>query len=135
VGAKYMNQGLFEALQNLISNQLNGATAHLYTNNYTPVPGSVLANFTEMTGTGYAAQTLASWSTPVLGGDGFYTTQAAPVNFTNSGGSSWTAAYGWYYLDAGGTNVISAGLFAAPITNTAGSSIPLAPIIAAGSEY
>lgn len=135
MGAKVVNVGLLEALNDLIASQLNGAIVHLYTNNYTPVSTSVVGNFMELASTGYAAQTVASWGTPVLGVDGYYTTTGGAVTFNNSTGSSWTAVYGWFITDAAGTTVISAGLFSAPITVVAGGNLPFSPIIACGSEY
>jgi hypothetical protein len=135
MGAIFVNDGLLLALNDLIASELANATAHLFTNNYTPVPGSVLADFTEMTGTGYAAITLNAWGTPVLGGDGFYTTANSAITWSNTGGTSWAPAYGWYYLDSTGTKVLSAALFTTPITVAAGGTLPLAPIIACGSEY
>jgi hypothetical protein len=135
MGAIFPQVGLYAALADLISSLFNNARVHLYTNNYTPVPATMLTNFTELVGTGYAPQGVGSWGSPVLGGDGFFTTTGAPVTFTNSGVIAWPAAYGWFITDSTSTLLISAGLFSAPITVGVGGDMPFSPIMSQGSEY
>ena len=135
MGAKYMNTGLLQALNDLIGTQLSGAKVHLYTNNYTPTPSSLPSNFTELIASGYTAYAVPAWSSPVLGSDGFYTTNGTPNTWTNTGGVPWSAVYGWYITDSTDLNVISAGLFVGAIVVGVGGNLPFGAVIACGSEY
>lgn len=70
----------------------------LYTNDYTPVEGSVAGDFTEASGSGYSPITLtgSSWGAPAdLGGLGMIATYAAQ-RFTFSG--SLGNVYGYYLV-------------------------------------
>jgi hypothetical protein len=135
VGAKVVNVGLQSALEELTGTLLAGALVHLYTNNYTPIAASVLGDFTELASSSYTSQEVLSWGTPVLGGDGYYTTTGGAVTFNNTSGSTWTAAYGYFITDETGTVLVSAALFASPIAVVAGGNLPFSPIYALGSEY
>jgi hypothetical protein len=81
---------------------------HLYTNNYTPVEGSLLANFTECVATGYAVKTLtgASWTVATAAG----TTEASYAEQTFTLTASATV-YGYYVTDSAGTGLLWAELF------------------------
>jgi hypothetical protein len=100
---------------------------HLYVNNYTPVKGSVLANFTECTATGYAAVscTAANWTVSTVSG----TTEAAYPEIT------WTLTsaapiYGYYVTNADSSVVIWAEQFASVESIQAGGGkIAMTPSI------
>jgi len=133
-----VNEGKLLALNDEITSLLVNCTLRLFKNNYIPVPGSLLANFTEPTGVsvGYAPFTLNSgWGAPVLGVDQFYTTTNSVRTWTNSGLVNWEAVYGWFYVDPTNTYAISAGLFNTPITLLPGQTLPMIPVFALGSEY
>jgi hypothetical protein len=97
---------------------------HLFKNNFTPDPGSVLADFTEATFTGYAAvQSIAKFGTPYKVIDGEYQTDSSAFNFACSGGSSQTV-YGWYltWNDGSTTWVRKSGVFTTPFVMITGAS-------------
>lgn len=135
MGAIYVFQGLANALADLIVGQLALAQVHLFTNNHTPSQADTIADYTELVGTGYVEQAVNPWGSEVLGGDNFYTTTGPLLTFTNSGGTPWLPIYGWYLTDSSGAILLTAGLFAGPITIGVGGNLPFQPILACGSEY
>jgi hypothetical protein len=104
----------------------------LYSNNYTPVQTSTHANFTEVTGGGYAAITLTNGSWTVTVGndpsDAVYAEQT--FTFTGTIGGSGIV-YGYYIVDddGSGSNVlIYAELFGTSFTPANnGDNIKLTP--------
>jgi hypothetical protein len=102
----------------------------LFSNNYTPVEGSTLASFTEVTGGGYLAKLLTPANWTVTAGDpsfGLYDAQQT-FSFTGPTGAPSTI-YGYYMVDT--SNVVrwaerfpGANL---PFTPVAGSSIRITP--------
>lgn len=71
----------------------------LFSNDYTPVEGSVVGDFTEATFTGYSAKTLAGASWTVVEGapsEASYAEQS----FTSSAGSQNQNIYGYYLVRA-----------------------------------
>jgi hypothetical protein len=128
MSAILVDVGKLSNLSSLIGNQFPSAKAFLYANNYTPVHGSVFSNFTECSFTGYARQTVAGWSAPVLDASFNASSTAGAVTFTNSGGSS-TNVYGWgLLLSPAFTTLLVAELFAgAPLVVGAGQSLILTP--------
>jgi hypothetical protein len=91
----------------------------LYSNNYTPVQGSALGNFTEVTGGGYAGISLTngSWTiTPANDpSDAVYAEQT--FTFTGAIGGSGIV-YGYYLEDNDGSTgvVVFAELLGTPFT-------------------
>ena len=81
---------------------------HLYTNDYTPVEGSTISNFTECTASGYAAITLTGSSFTVSTAAGVTTAEYAQQTFTLTGAST---DYGYYITDNAGTQVLWAERF------------------------
>jgi hypothetical protein len=85
---------------------------HLYKNNFTPLFGSVLADFTECDFAGYAVADVvpANWPTPgsvANRAQSIY--QPAPLVFTPSAGSQ--NAYGYYLTDNADSVVLIAERF------------------------
>jgi len=101
---------------------------HLYSNNYTPVEGSAVGNFTEASASGYAAKSLtgSSWTITTTTG----TTEAVYAEQT----FTFTAAqvvYGYYVTDAANTGLLWAELFTGAPFNipSGGGSIKVTPRI------
>lgn len=104
---------------------------HLYTNNYTPVSGSVLANFTEAAWGGYAPVVVNGTDFTITGITGHIGTIAAlPVGFGNTTGSP-QPAYGYFVTDdnASPTDLFACARFdAAPIDVPDGGGLAVIPI-------
>jgi hypothetical protein len=101
---------------------------HLNNNNYTPVAGSTLTNFTETGFTGYAAVTLtrAGWSTPTIVSGNAQSTYAQ---------QSWTCTgtgdtiYGYYVVGPTSGKVLWAEQFASSRTLANGDVLNVNPQI------
>ncbi len=93
------------------------ATVHLFTNNYTPLPTSVVGDFTEAAYVGYAAGVVAGWTANDIQADGTVTTDSTNVMpFVGPVGGAGPTVYGYYVLSAGGgTPLIYATRFTAPV--------------------
>lgn len=96
---------------------LAGATVHLYTNDYTPTPQSVVGDFTEATFTGYAAVAVAGWTANRLEASGAVSTDATNViPFVGPGDATGQSIMGYFVKSAGGgTPYLYAVKFAAPV--------------------
>lgn len=86
------------------SNPLGGATCKLFKNNYTPVAGSVLGDFTEADFSGYTSQALTGWTTPATVSAHARTTATA-LSWTKSGATG-NSIYGYYVVN--GSNLLFA---------------------------
>lgn len=73
----------------------------LYKNDYTPVAGSTLANFTEADFSGYSSLTLTGGSNAVMDGGRAKVGYSARV-FTHDGGVTANQIYGYYVQNSGG---------------------------------
>lgn len=110
----------------------NGVSIRLYSNNYTPVEASTLANFTEVSGGGYSAVSLAGNSFTWTPGDP--TVGEAPEQewvFTGATTAPGTI-YGYYLVDLVTGLYIGGERFAGailPFTPVAGSTIRLTPTV------
>ena len=90
----------------------------IYTNDYTPVEGSVVANFTEATAEGYAAIELAGASWTIATAAGVTTATYAQQTETFTAAST---NYGYYITNHDGSQVLWAERFSdAPHTIPAG---------------
>lgn len=97
---KVPNVGLLKLLPEL-TGQLTGAEVCLFTNDYTPVASTVLADFAEATFPGYARQPLATWGAAVIVSD--HSRQvAADCLFTLSTSGGPYSNYGYFILDSAG---------------------------------
>jgi len=117
----------------LLSRMLNKAATgdvklHLYANNYTPVEGSLLANFTACSAAGYAVKTLAgaSWTVTTTTG----TTEAVYAEQTFTFTAS-QVVYGYYVTDSAATSLLWAELFTGAPFNipSGGGSVKCTPRI------
>jgi len=106
---KVPDAGELVFLENLAVALLNGARVLLYQNNYTPVDGSVLGDFTEADFDGYTAngQVLGSHSTPAIV-SGRATTTWTPKIWTHDGGATANLIYGYYVVDGSLTELLFA---------------------------
>jgi hypothetical protein len=85
-------------LTNHVTNLLNNNVYfRLFTNNYTPVAGSVLSSFVEAAFVGYVPQRATGWSAATLIGNNA-TTTANPITYQNTSGVSQTI-YGVFVTD------------------------------------
>lgn len=91
---------------------------HLYTNDYTPVEGSVVGDFTEAVAAGYAAIELAGASWTIATDTGVTTASYAQQTFTFTAAST---NYGYYVTNNDGSQVLWAERFSdAPHTLPSG---------------
>ena len=81
---------------------------HLYTNDYTPIEGSVIGGFTECTADGYEAIALTGSSFTVESSAGTTTATYAQQTFTLTGEST---DYGYYITDNSSAQVLWAERF------------------------
>jgi hypothetical protein len=103
-------------------------TVELYQNNYTPVDGSVTADFTAATFTGYSAVTITNGgfaAATIVSSEGNATYTPAP-SFTCTGGSSQTV-YGWFLRGATSGKTYFAQKFTAARVMVAGAVEALDP--------
>ncbi len=102
---------------------------HLYKNNYTPVDGQVIGDYTECAYPGYATQTVApaGWSAPTDDGTCCTSTAAQQV-YTATGGSA-ESAFGYYVTSSVDGALLWGEKFAASIDmSAAGKSTVLNPV-------
>lgn len=86
----------------LIRAAWNGAaalTVRLFKNNYTPVEGSVAADFTTPDYNGYAAQVAANWTAAHTVGVKAQT-EADPLIFSHTAGATSNTIYGYFVQPA-----------------------------------
>lgn len=107
----------------------NNIFVHLYygsgTPDHTDTESTLAAN--EATFTGYTAQQVTSWGTPVIDALFQAVTVGSPVTFTNSGGSASAPIYGFWYEDHSRSKALLFGKFASPITIPAGTPFTFTP--------
>lgn len=110
-GLVYSQLNAIHALTFLTSatKYLDGVSIRLFSNNLTPTPENVLADFTESAWTGYAEAGPLVWGVPFLAPDAVIKVAAASVQFTQTGVISTGTSYGWYMVgDPGGAEYLVA---------------------------
>lgn len=112
---------------------------HLFKNDYTPVPGSLFANFTEADFTGYAAQDLAM-NLPVTVSGKATCTNNVVMSFTMGTPGTTNTVYGYYVaLNAdtfGYGRLLWAERFDNPVFFTnSGDQLNLTPVFTLFSEH
>lgn len=122
-----------------------GWKVRLYTNNFTPVKGSAVGDFTELTNVevpGYVAVAGAWQGTPVRKADGSWEDGGTgPLNFAASAPPpSPQIVYGWFATDSTGATLIGGGRFDTPFTfTTTGDGMNLEQVIrvlqSSGTDY
>jgi hypothetical protein len=107
---------------------LEDFVVRLYSNNYTPVDGSTLANFTEATFTGYTELDImrSDFSTPVIVANVAEAQTSVPPEWTCTGGAAQDI-YGWYLVGVDSGKVLAAQRFDAVRTMAAGATETLDP--------
>lgn len=99
-------------------------TVHLYKNDYTPVAGSTLANFTPCTFPGYGLLA-ANFGAVGINGAGEAEMTSALLTFTQTAASVSTV-YGYFVTNGAGDQLVFAERFATPVNlNLAGDTIRL----------
>jgi len=108
-------------------------TVKLFSNNFTPIEGSVEGDFTESTFTGYVEQTGVAFLADVINGDGSVSSvMGGNVQFLQTATTISELAYGYYLLDNDG-DLIGGEKFNAPINfNAIGVGLRLSVAITAG---
>lgn len=119
--------GEVEMLSRILNKVATGdVKLHLYKNDYTPVEGSALANFTECTAAGYAVKTLtgANWTIATASGISEASYAEQTFNFTAT-----EVVYGYYITDSGTTKVLYAERFTSAPFNipSGGGSVKVTP--------
>ena len=100
----------------------------LFQNNYIPVNGTLVANFTEATFSGYAAQTVPNFGSPSTVSNKAKIVAASACVFSHNGGGTSNTVYGYYFTDSTGVSLILAERFAAPIVMaSSGDTISITP--------
>jgi len=100
----------------------------LFTNNITPSLSDTVSTYTEAVFSGYApvSQTFSNFTLNGVTGHNGYAL-AAPINFTNSSGSS-VNVYGYFVTDTTGTILLAAARFdSAPVAIPGGGSTQVVP--------
>lgn len=110
--------GKLQLLDRLVGNNtypcFQNARAELFVNNHVPVDTDTAGAFTLASWSGYASQTIGSWSASALSGGVGLSTGAA-VNFGNSTGST-QLAYGILLFDPSSGLLLAGAYFAgAPV--------------------
>jgi len=110
---------------------LDTLTLKLYSNNKTPAEGDTAADYTEISGGGYAAKALASGSWVITGGDPSVASYAAQdFNFTGVTNAP-AVIYGYFVVDSNnllrGSERFPAGVI--PFTPSNGALIRITPKI------
>jgi hypothetical protein len=112
---------------------LGTLTLHLARNNVTITRASVLTDFTEANFSGYAAQTIGAWGTPVYDATNHrYNSSAPPLTFLNSTGSVGNSIYAVYITNVAGHLVYAEEVTGGPATpvdmTTAGKAYIYQPV-------
>lgn len=118
------------AFRDALINTPDGSNVHLYQNDFTPNPQSVLTDFTECDFVGYAEVAVgATWTdtlVPQTGEVRVYTTVSA--DFTAGVILAPQTAYGFYVTDDADAVLQGFGRFDEPVLFSAsGESLPLVP--------
>ena len=106
------NEGLLPSHEEFLDNGEDWSL-RLFRNDFTPVAGSVLADFTVANFTGYTSKTLTravgagTWGAPSLNGNVSESVYGTDQSFTYTGATSQTI-YGWYIVGATSGKVILA---------------------------
>lgn len=108
-------------------------TLKLFTNNYTPVAGSIASNFTECAISGYSAKTLTrgSWNDASTNGSNKAEISYATQSWTFSGSGT---VYGYYVVSASGGVLLWAELFPSARTIASTDVLNLTPKFTFNSE-
>ncbi len=103
-----------------IAGDLAGATVHLFTNNFTPTPDSLIADYTEAAYAGYAGIAVSGWTAPAYQSRGVWSTDSTNVmDFVGPAAGGGPTVYGYFVKSAGGGTPLLYGVrFANPVDTT-----------------
>jgi hypothetical protein len=131
-----------QAGENILLNYLTGFTAgtgtriKAYKNNYIPVVGSLIGNFTECDFTGYTDVVTGTWVAAGPDGSGRATASAPQVAFTASGSAVGNTVYGVFITDNPATQVLWAERFDTPfVVAVSGDQVKYTPTFTFKSEF
>ena len=107
----------------------------LFQNNYDPVPGSVLGDFTAATFSGYSVVNLnpSTFGTPAYASGEGSMLSSAISTFTNAGTSQ--TIYGYYVWDNDTSKYLFGESFGSPVVMTTGYTISVQPKVKERSAY
>jgi len=83
-----------------------GGKIHLFTNNFNPLPSSVLTAFTEATFTGYLAISVTAWGAPFTDVSGSAASVAPSAEWVGPSDASGETIYGFYYTTGAGAGTL-----------------------------
>ena len=132
------NVGEIELLDRLLkgatSTNDGDYTLYLYQNDYTPVSGSTLANFTEADFDGYTIMTLsqATWASVSLNGSGKAESSYTQQSWTC--GSTGNTIYGYYITGNTSGELLWAEKFGSSKALTNGDILNLIPVITLSND-
>lgn len=130
------NNGKISLLSSFDAQQSATLKLRLYQNNYTPVEGSVLGDFTEATFSGYA-QATPLVAVDITGPDGTnrWTITWSQCSWTKNGATG-NQIYGYYVLNAANQVLFAERFGAAPIDMTVnGNHLQLTPKLTMKSQF
>jgi hypothetical protein len=104
-----------------VAGRYENATVHLFQNDFTPTPDTVIADLTEATFSGYAAVVDPGWGAAFLNDDGNAQRLLNNAQFTQTAATITNTVYGYYVTDAAGTGLWWAERFATPVLMDAAS--------------
>lgn len=108
-------------------------TVKLFSNNFTPIESSLLADFTEADFTGYAAATGSAFLADVINGDGSVSSvMSLNVQFVQTAITISQLVYGYFILDNGGSLIGGERLNTPVNFNATGVGVTIAAAITAG---
>lgn len=110
-------------------------SCRLYSNDYTPVAGSVLANFTEAGWLGYFRETIAraTWGAPAIVAGRASSTYGTVFEWTNQTAAPVTV-YGYYIVNPATAVVRWAERFGTTRVLAPGEALQLQPVITGTNE-
>ena len=117
------NSGEVEMLTLLLAGNL---TYHLYSNDYTPVEGSVVGNFTEATLAGYSAETITGGTWTIGTTDNITSGSNDDIDFILTGAGT---VYGYYVTNGDGDLMWSERFTSEGTFTSEGGSITITPLI------
>lgn len=85
---------------------LDGCKVHLFTNDFTPLPSTLLADFDEANFVGYAEVTIADWGTTINTGTARAGSTASATFTAGAIVAPGQTVYGYYVTDSGETVVL-----------------------------
>jgi hypothetical protein len=130
MGNMVVVDGQLNSLLSFLLNGINGKyTLRLFVNNYQPTAADTVADYTEATFPGYAAQLIPLWEAPITNG-GQASSYAPTVYFVLTGGGGPFNIYGYFVTDQNGNLAWAQRDPAAPVpVVNVGDAYPITPAL------